>query len=75
MNSETAEKLLDVLAGLMAGQRDLLIKVTAAENLLLKSSSDQFREYEEEIVFVKGQVNMTPQMLALEKLRTALNQN
>jgi hypothetical protein len=75
MNNETDEKLLDILSGLIAGQRDLLIRVIAAENTLQKHSLAQFEEYEQEKVFAKSQIDMTPQTLALEKLRRGLLQS
>lgn len=73
MNSETTDALLDVLANLLGGYRDLLVKITAAENTLLKNSSDQLRQYEQEIAFAKAQIDTTTQMLALERFRRALH--
>jgi hypothetical protein len=75
MDNETAEKLLDILSGLIAGQRDLLVRVIAAENTLQKYSLAQFEEYEQEKVFTKSQTDITPQMLALEKLRRGVCQS
>jgi hypothetical protein len=75
MNSETTDALLDVLANLLGGYRDLLVKLTAAENTLLKNSSDQLRQYEQEIAFAKAQIDTKPQVLALEKLRRALHES
>lgn len=75
MTSETVEYLLQVIANLMANQRDMAIKIIAAEHALEKYSPERFEAYRQEIGPATAAINMTPQMLSIENLRKLLNQS